>query len=148
MKKRRGLQIIECACAVPPIGILTLEGGAVWEPSLAMAECQVPVPLNAALFSQVLSKEPHWYNLCTCLGAEQAELTVIESNHRTDVKRCYIEVYNCLQASGKCLSWDDIVTALKGMSRNDLAKEIQSQYMQQYQRVSRLLVHHPLEMLT
>ena len=89
----------------------------------------IPEPLNAALFSQVLSKEPHWYTLGTFLGAKDAELRHIESTYSKEgLIRCYIEVYNCLQASGKCVSWDDIVTSLKHINSNDLAKEIELQY--------------------
>ncbi len=95
-----------------------------------MAESQIPEPLNAALFSQVLSQEPHWYTLGTFLGANDAELRYIESTYRLEgLIRCYIEVYNCLQASGKRVSWDDVVTSLKHMNSNDLAKEIELQYL-------------------
>ena len=85
-------------------------------------------PTLCQLFNVLRPVSADWYTLGIQLNYDASTLNIIESNHRK-VEHCLRDLLSKWLQKYPSKGWRDIIGALRKMDRNDVADEVERQYI-------------------
>ena len=86
-----------------------------------------PIPNQLCDALQPVSAD--WHTLGMQLGYDADKLNVIKENNHRNVEDCMKDMLIKWQQKYPNKGWSDIISALRNMDRNDVANEIERQYI-------------------
>lgn len=91
----------------------------------------IRLPTTKLLSQELTSITKDWFTLGIHLGLDIATLHSIEAQHKLDLQRSKVEMFNMWIKGSRCpsVSWESVAVALEELSENVLADSIRSKYL-------------------
>ena len=86
-------------------------------------------PTLSQLFNALQPVSADWYTLGIQLDYDASTLDVIREDNHHKVEHCMEDLLSSWQQKYPNKGWRDIIGALRKMNRNDIANEIEKQYI-------------------